>query len=125
MAGQLESLQKINIVSNGVLSSSKARVSKDFNLFYVYIIECGDGSYYGHTEDIQARFHMHESGNGAAYTKLMQPLKLVYSEKHESKTFAVKRENQIKKWSHEKKEALISGDLAKLKHLSRKIFHKQ
>ena len=77
-------------------------------MFYVYIIECGDGSYYvGHTEDIQARFHMHESGNGAIYTKLMQPLKLVYSEKHESKTFAVKRENQIKKWSHEKKEALI------------------
>ena len=28
---------------------------------------------------------MHESGNGVAYTKLMQPLKLVYSEKHESR----------------------------------------
>ena len=85
MAGQLESQQKINIVSNGVLSSSKARVSKDFNLFYVYIIECGDGSYYvGHTEDIQSRFHMHESGDGAVYTRLMRPSIQVQSQRRPS-----------------------------------------
>jgi len=54
----------------------------------------------------------------------MQPLKLVYSEKHESKTLARRRENQIKKWNHAKKEALISGDFENLRLLSRKIFKK-
>ena len=68
---------------------------------------------------------MHESGDGAVYTRLMRPIKLVYSENHETRSFAIKRENQIKKWNHAKKGALITGDLIKLKLLSRKVFKKQ
>jgi len=64
-------------------------------------------------------------GDGTVYTNLKKPLKIVYSEEHETRNFAIKREHQIKKWSHAKKKSLMSGDLAKLKHLSRKVFKKQ
>jgi predicted GIY-YIG superfamily endonuclease len=37
-----------------------------------------------------------------------------------SKTAAVRREKQIKKWSRYKKQALISGDFFALKTLSRR-----
>ena len=47
--------------------------------FYVYIIECGDGSYYtGHTDDVEARFEQHVLSKTKSYTSSRKPLKLVY-----------------------------------------------
>jgi putative endonuclease len=46
------------------------------------------------------------------------PVKLVHTEKFASLGEARKRENQIKRWSRAKKEALISGDLARLHALA-------
>jgi hypothetical protein len=40
---------------------------------------------------------------------------LVYSEACRSVTQALKREHQLKRWTRTKKEALIAGDVAKLK----------
>jgi predicted GIY-YIG superfamily endonuclease len=45
---------------------------------------------------------------------------LVYSEAFESETAAVSRERQIKRWSHEKKQALVDGNLERLKSLSKR-----
>ena len=63
----------------------------------VYILECNDGTLYtGWTNDIDKRFKAHNDGKGAKYTKGRRPLKLVYLEELETKSEALKRENEKK-----------------------------
>ena len=86
----------------------------------VYILKCADGSFYvGSATDIEDRLKRHNSGNGAGFTALRRPVKLVYQEPCKNLGDAVKRERQIKKWSRDKKEALINGELETLKKLSK------
>ena len=93
--------------------------------YFVYILRCEDNSYYvGHTENLSERFELHLSGHGAIHTKIHAPQAIVYTEKFSKKADAVNREIQLKKWSRSKKEALIDGNLTKLKELSKKDFHK-
>ncbi len=74
----------------------------------VYILECNDGTLYtGWTNDIDKRFKAHDDGKGAKYTKGRRPLKLVYLEELETKSDALKRENEIKKMTKDKKRQLI------------------
>lgn len=88
--------------------------------WYVYILECGDGSYYvGQTSNLAKRIDQHNSGDGANHTYLRGPVKLIYTEQVDSVASAVKRERQLKGWSRAKKEALIKGDFQRLKELSR------
>ena len=71
----------------------------------VYILECNDGTLYtGWTNDIDKRFKAHNDGKGAKYTKGRRPLKLVYLEELETKSEALKRENEIKKMKKNKKK---------------------
>lgn len=75
----------------------------------VYILKCGDGSLYtGITNDLQKRLSAHEAGKGAKYTKGRTPLALVYEEKFESRSDALKREAQIKSLNRFQKLALLS-----------------
>ena len=74
----------------------------------VYILECNDGTLYtGWTNDIDKRFKAHNDGKGAKYTKGRRPLKLVYLEELETKSDALKRVNEIKKMTKDKKRQLI------------------
>ena len=57
-----------------------------------------------------------EARNGQGFTPA---LRVVYSESYPTLGLARKREIQLKKWSRDKKEALIAGDVAMLKSLSR------
>ena len=78
----------------------------------VYILECNDGTLYtGWTNDIDKRFKAHNDGKGAKYTKGRRPLKLVYLEELETKSDALKRENEIKKMTKDKKRQLIKYEL--------------
>jgi len=43
-----------------------------------------------------------------------------YSEAFESETAAVTRERQLKRWSHGKKQALVEGNIRRLKRLSKR-----
>ncbi len=82
--------------------------------FYVYILLCCDGSFYtGYTKDIDARTRQHETGKGARYTKAHKPQKLAYVETHDSRGLAMRREREIKKLSHQQKQALIDSKLKK------------
>jgi putative endonuclease len=86
----------------------------------VYILKCADGSFYvGSAQDLEDRLKRHNSGNGAAYTALRRPVRLVYQEPCKNLEDAVSRERQIKKWSRAKKEALINGEFETLKKLSK------
>lgn len=75
--------------------------------YYVYIIECNDGSFYtGQTNDITRRMNEHRSGKGARYTKYRRPITLRYVEEVETRDEALEREQQIKNKSHDGKAAL-------------------
>lgn len=74
----------------------------------VYILECSDGTLYtGWTNNIDKRFAAHQSGQGAKYTKVRLPVKLVYVENCEDKSSGMKREYEIKKMRREEKMHLV------------------
>ncbi|OGM88267.1 hypothetical protein A2573_02515 [Candidatus Woesebacteria bacterium RIFOXYD1_FULL_43_18] len=80
-------------------------------MYYIYVLLCKDGSYYiGSTNDIQKRFLDHLNGRGARYTKSHKPEKLIYQEKFSTKSEALKREAELKKWTKTQKSALINGN---------------
>ncbi|MBW1837250.1 MAG: GIY-YIG nuclease family protein [Deltaproteobacteria bacterium] len=87
---------------------------------WLYILRLKSGSLYiGATTDLKQRYHDHLHGSACRTTKLDPPLKLVYSESLATFSEARKREAQVKRWTRVKKEALLSGDLAKLRKLSK------
>lgn len=77
--------------------------------FFTYLVECSDGTFYcGYTDDLDKRIQQHNSEKSKTkYTRVRQPVKLVYSEKFETKSQAMKREAQIKKFSRQQKEKLL------------------
>lgn len=75
---------------------------------YVYVLECADGSLYtGYTTDLERRIGEHNDGTGAKYTRGRTPVKLVYTERFESRSAAMSREYAIKRLSRAEKEALV------------------
>lgn len=81
-------------------------------MYFVYILLCKDGTYYiGSSNNVDRRFKDHINGKGGRYTRSHEPQKLVYVEQLASKSKALKREAQLKKWTKAKKELLIKGDL--------------
>lgn len=82
-------------------------------MWYVYIVECADGTYYtGITTDVERRLNEHNySFKSAKYTRSRRPVKLVYVETSENRSTASRRESQIKKLNRIKKILLIEkGD---------------
>ena len=75
---------------------------------WVYILECGDGSFYtGSTIDLERRLAEHSAGKGARYTRSRLPVKLAFAEKQPSRREAMRREAQVKRLPRKRKEALI------------------
>lgn len=72
--------------------------------YYVYILACKDGTFYtGYTRNVKARMRLHILGKGARYLKAHPPDKVVYMEKFETRSKAMKRERSIKKLTHAQK----------------------
>ena len=89
--------------------------------FHVYILRCSDGTFYvGHTESLDERIAAHNAGRACAYTRHRRPVELAHTESFDTPSDAVRRENQLKKWSRKKKEALINGDLEGLHEAARR-----
>jgi len=89
---------------------------------FVYILECADGKYYVGSYrglDLESRVGEHNSGQlSDAWTFRRRPVQLVWSAHFYRKDEALAFEQQIKKWSRAKKEALIRGDIPELKRLA-------
>jgi len=68
-------------------------------LYYLYIVECSDGTLYtGIATDLDRRIEEHNSSDkGAKYTRARRPVTLVYSEEYPNRSEASKREYFIKK----------------------------
>lgn len=75
----------------------------------VYILKCGDGSFYtGITNNLTKRLDAHGAGTGAKYTKGRGPFAVVYEEVCLNRSDASKRELSVKKLSRPQKLDLIN-----------------
>lgn len=84
--------------------------SMDEQVWYLYILRCGDGTFYtGITTDIERRLKMHQTGKGAKYTRGRGPLTLMYTEKCTSHSQALSREAEIKAMRRKEKEGLFEA----------------
>ena len=91
------------------------------NNYYVYIVECHDGSYYtGITNNLERRLWEHNTGyNKTCYTYERRPVELKYYEHFNNVKSAIAWEKQIKGWSRKKKQALFEENLDKIKELAK------
>ena len=88
--------------------------------FWLYMLECSDGSYYvGHTDNLELRIAEHEQGIKCGYTAARRPVKVVFTQEFVTREEALGLERQIKGWSRKKKEALINGDWEEISRLAR------
>lgn len=79
-------------------------------MWYVYIVECSDNSYYcGVTTDLDRRLLEHNtSKRGAKYTRSRRPVKLLWSCEKQNRSEAQKEEYRIKKLTKDQKYVLIN-----------------
>ena len=78
-------------------------------MYYVYILECSDGTLYtGITTDVERRFMEHKSGKGAAYTKSKGVKKIVYTKKYKNRSMASVNEARIKRMTRREKIKLLA-----------------
>jgi putative endonuclease len=84
--------------------------------YFVYILRCADKSLYtGITTDIERRFKEHTQKIGSKYTRTRRAEKIVYIERKRNRSYASKREAEIKSWNRARKLKLIRHKGASIK----------
>jgi putative endonuclease len=89
---------------------------------WLYIIQCSDGSYYTGTTrgELELRIEQHQTGHFDGYTATRRPVVLKFAEYFDRIADAIAAEQQIKRWSRAKKEALIAGNFRRLSELAKR-----
>ncbi len=78
--------------------------------WFLYLIECADGSIYtGITTDVAARYAAHAEGKGARYTRAHPPARLLGWEAHPDRSTASKAEYRIKRLTAAAKRAYAAA----------------
>ncbi|MDP3724064.1 MAG: GIY-YIG nuclease family protein [bacterium] len=88
--------------------------------YVVYILRTSSNTLYiGQTNNLEKRLkeHSFKNSKSAKYIKYFSSYNLAYSETYPTRSLAMKREWQLKKWSKAKKEALIKDDFELFKRL--------
>ena len=76
--------------------------------WFVYIIECKDGSYYtGRTWEYSDRYEQHLAGKGSKYTAKHGVKRLAYVEEFDDSEAAALREKQIQGWTKKRRKNLL------------------
>lgn len=78
--------------------------------WYVYVLRCADGCLYtGVARDVERRLRQHngEIAGGARYTRGRRPVTLIWSEVHDDRAAAQRREAALKRLPRPAKLALI------------------
>jgi putative endonuclease len=79
--------------------------------FFVYILRCRDGTFYtGYTPDLERRLTLHNSGQGAKYTRSRRPVELIWRKEYRYFKRAFLAELKIKKLTRKQKERLIGRE---------------
>ena len=85
-------------------------MSQDEEGFYIYMLECADGTLYtGWTTDPERRVKEHNAGTGALYTRWRRPVEICYLEEAPDRSAAQRREIAIKKLTRPKKLILVEN----------------
>ena len=92
------------------LLSELQRVIKRDSEYFVYIVECRDGSYYtGYTNNLEKRLKEHNgTKRGAKYLRGKLPVKLVWNKVCKNQRFAMRTEKTIKIYMYH--QGSISAD---------------
>lgn len=84
--------------------------ASDTRRWWVYLIECVDGSVYtGIAVDVAARYARHASGKGARYTRTRPPQRLLGAFPHPDRSAALKAEHAIRRLTAAAKRALCAS----------------
>ena len=99
---------------NRVVVGSSPTSGAILPMFTVYILENTLGKFYvGHTEDLTVRIANHNRTDkiDGKFTRKNGPWHLVWSESHETRSLAMRRERQIKNMKSAKwiRETLLNG----------------
>lgn len=79
-------------------------------MFFIYIIECKDGSYYiGQTNNLLQRMVQHKNGNGCLYTKNKGFNQLLVYWVCDNRNGALKLEKYLKTLTKKRKITLIEN----------------
>jgi len=107
------------------MTKHKKRDFKRSGKFFVYILECQDGTYYtGYTNDLDKRIELHNNGKGAKYTRDRRPVKLVWRKEYKYFKKAFLTEKKIKALTRRQKELLVGGiRLDKVLEKTKKVRH--
>ncbi len=100
-----------NVAPTGTAQSSPAASTptSDSKRYYLYVLECGDGTLYtGYTPDVATRLAQHRAGTGAKYTRGRGPLTLLASAEFPTKHDAMSAEYRFKHLTRDKKDALLA-----------------
>jgi predicted GIY-YIG superfamily endonuclease len=110
------------IITQNLLIAAAQRIAPNLSkgMAYVYFLRLRSGNIYvGCTIDLAQRLVDHSQGVACYTTKIDPPVELLRLEPCADFRPARQCEAQLKKWSGQKKEALVRGNLVLLKHLSR------
>lgn len=97
-------------------SKCRSKFPKISAMYYLYILQCADGSLYtGITVDLERRVREHNGldsapgkvEKGAKYTRSRRPVKAVFSKRFRSRSRASMEEARVKKLSREEKLEMI------------------
>jgi len=94
--------------------------------YFVYILTNWNKKllYVGVTNNILRRTAEHESGLIKGFTQKYKIYILVYFEEFDNPTQAIKREKQLKHWSHKEKMQLITKNNPSLRNLYSDVFQR-
>ena len=92
--------------------------------YFVYIVSNNKRSvvYTGVTKSLTERTRQHERGERKGFSKKYNCTDLIYYESFQYIHEAIKRENQIKKYSRKKKDDLIQAFNPRLKTLNKQVY---
>ena len=82
-------------------------------MYFVYILRTSANTLYiGQTNDLERRMkeHRDKTNKSAKYVRYFDCLKLVYQETFKTRSEAMKREAELKRWTKARKEALIANN---------------
>lgn len=83
------------------------------NVWYVYLVECADGSLYcGISQDVAARIAKHNAGKGAKYTSGRRPVTLLGTSAGMTRGDAARLEHRVKQLPKHLKLATVRGEVA-------------
>ena len=72
---------------------------------WVYVLECGDGSFYtGWTNDLAKRVKSHQSGKGGKYTRSRLPVRLIKKWRAKDRGAAMAKEARFKSLTRKEKQ---------------------